>query len=74
MRQRGNLKKSDISNRIFVNEDVTATRALLAYRARQLRKKGNIADTWSVNGKIVIKDKLNKIVTVTTMSDINKFE
>ena len=74
LRQRGNLKKSDISNRIFVNEDLTATGALLAYRARQLRKKGKIADTWSVNGKIVIKDNLSKIVTVTTMSAINKFE
>ena len=74
LRQRGNLKKSDFSNRIFVNEDLTATRAFLVYQARQLRKKANIADTWSVNGKIVIKDKLSKIVIVTTMSDISKFE
>ena len=41
LRQRGNLKKSDtISNCIFINEDHTATRALLVYQARKLLTRG----------------------------------
>jgi len=47
--------------------------ALLAYQAGKLRKEGNIADKWSVNGKIIIKDKFSKIVVVTTKLNINKF-
>jgi len=55
------MKSDTISNRIFRNEDITVTRVFLAYQARQLRKEGKIADTWSVNGKIVIKDTFSKI-------------
>ena len=43
LRQRGNLKKSDtIYNRIFINEDLTATRALLAYQAGTLRNESKL--------------------------------
>ena len=58
-RQRSKLKTS-------ANKD---RRARLAYDARNLRKLGTILDTWTYNGKILIKDRKNKIFVVSTKSD-----
>ena len=46
---------------IYVNEDLTAYRAKLAFNARQLKTKGRVADTSTFNGKIVVKDKRNNM-------------
>ena len=54
---RFNLKtrNKDGHRRIFVNEDLTATRGALAYRTRTLKKEGRIMDCWTVAGKIMVK-------------------
>ena len=67
--QRSKLKASTNKGRIFVNKDLTARRARLAYDARNLRKLGTILDTWTYNGKILIKDRKNKIFVVSMKSD-----
>ena len=54
---------------VFVNEDLTARRARLAYDARYLRKLGTILDTWTYNGTILAKDRENKIFVVSTKPD-----
>ena len=41
---------------IFVNEDLTSTSASLAADARSLKKAGKIADSWTYNGNILIKN------------------
>ena len=59
---------------IYVNEDLTAYRAKLAFDARQLKKKGRVADTWTFNGKIVIKDKRNNISEIASADDLVRFQ
>ncbi|KAI0221861.1 hypothetical protein LSAT2_026884, partial [Lamellibrachia satsuma] len=54
---------------VFVNEDLTARRARLAYDARNLRKLGTILDTWTYNSKTLVKDCNHKFVVVSTKSD-----
>ena len=53
--------------RIFINEDLTAQRASLLYQARQLKKKREINDCWSVDGQILIKGKCVCITCVICM-------
>ena len=47
---RFNLKtrNKDGHRRVFVNEDLTATRVALAYRTTTLKKEGRIMDCWTV--------------------------
>ena len=59
--------------RIFINEDLTARRASLAYVTRQLKKSGKINDSWTHDGKILIKDLNNKIVQIISESDLGKY-
>ena len=68
-RQRSKLKASTNKGRVFVNEDLTGRRAWFAYDARNLRKLGTVLDTWTYNGKILIRDRKNKIFVVSTKSD-----
>ena len=59
---------------IYVNEDLSAYRAKLAFDARQLKKKGRVADTWTFNGKIVVKDKRNNISEIASADDLVRFQ
>ena len=60
---------------IFLNEDLTKFRKELAYECRLLKKNINsfVAQTWSRDGKIFVKDNLEKTHRILTMHDINKF-
>ena len=73
LRQRGNLKTTR-ANRVYVKEDLTAILAQLAYQARILRKEEKLSDTWTVNGKVVVKDQQIKIAVVTTKTDFEKWK
>ena len=54
---------SDMSH-IYIDEDLTKFRANLAREARSLRNSGQINDTWTMYGKIMVKDKHNRIKIV----------
>ena len=41
--------------RIYVNEQLTQNNAALFKKARDLRKHGNIDNTWTYNGKVFLK-------------------
>ena len=41
---------------LFINEDLTPGREKLAFQARDLRRKKLIANTWTRNGDIYIKE------------------
>ena len=62
-RARTRLKGHDI----YLNEDLTARRAKLAYDARQLKKVKKIVDCWSSYGKVIVKDSNNKIREIGTV-------
>ena len=71
-RARFQLKDHNASarNKVFVNEDLTATRGALAYQTRQLKKAGNITDCWTTAGKVLIKTKDGLVVNVSSDSDL----
>ena len=58
--------------RIFINDDLTAQQASLLYQARQLKKKREINDCWSVDGQILIKDTANKVIPIHKEADLKK--
>ena len=66
-RARSGLKTYNSQNReapVYANDDLTARRAKLAFECRKLKKDKKIADTWTYNGKVVIKDLTGKITEV----------
>ena len=60
--------------RVFVNEDLTAARAALASKTRQLKKAGKILDTWTVNGKVMVKNRRNEIAPIKSSADLIPFQ
>ena len=71
-RSRFQLKDHNASahNKVFVNEDLTATRGALAYQTRELKKAGNITDCWTTAGKVLIKTKDGLVVNVSSDYDL----
>ena len=53
-------------HRVYINEDLTKTRAEVAAKARQLKRDGKVDDTWIRDDFIVVKKK--KKVTLSTES------
>ena len=54
---------------IFISDDLTRRRALLAKMGRDLRRRGKIRDTWVFDGRIMIKDNRNKVHEIRRESD-----
>ena len=68
MRSRKHLR-NDMPN-IFINEDLTQVRSALLFKARSLKREKRLTDCWSYDGRIVVKDNDNRIVTVTSEADL----
>ena len=49
-------------------------RRKLSFDARKLKKKGRVADTWTFNGKIVVKDNRNNICEIASADDLVRFQ
>ncbi len=49
---------------IQINEDLTYMRSSTAFRARQLKRREMIQDTWTQDGRVVIKDSNGRISSV----------
>ena len=52
--------------RIFINEDMTKTRATIAWEARNLKRDKKILDTWTRDGVVFVKTEENNIKAYTT--------
>ena len=70
VQKRGALKSCGYAGK-FINEDLTRSRSLLLYKCRELKRQGRIQDTWSTDGKILVKDRSGKICPVMTESDLS---
>ena len=71
---RSRVKAKDNGYRgIFVNEDLTKTRASLLYTARTLKSAGKIDSCWSFDGTILVKDASMKVFRINCAEDLNKF-
>ena len=62
------------AEKVYINEDLTNTRAKLAKRMRDIKKQGLIVDTWTRDGVIYIKTPSEKIVRVTCEADLRIHE
>ena len=49
---------------VNINEDLTKTRNTLAYRARQLKRKRFISQTWTVDVKIFVRNNRDLVTTI----------
>ena len=47
---------------LYLNDDLTRSRAQLLYECRQAKKKELIADCWSYDGSIIVKTITNKML------------
>ena len=56
---------------IFINDDLTPRRAKLAFDARALKRSKKIADCWTAYGKVMVKDRHNKVTEVKSPSDLH---
>ena len=80
LKNKKNLKTLKNCEEVYINEDLTSTRAKWAQRARDLRKKDKIQSTWTRDGVIFIKHKdIDKdtpgpIDRVASESDLQKIE
>ena len=74
-RAKTKLKNSDI----FVSEDLTRYRNKLAYSARKLKREKRLVDTYTTDGKILVKARLNlndptpKTFEVKEEADLDKY-
>ena len=68
-----NVREDENMKRIYINEDLTKFRANLARDARALRNSGVINDTWTQYGKIIVKDKQNRISVIHDQSELQAF-
>ena len=64
------LTMLSIADRIFINEDLTGRRAMLAHSTRTRKKDNKIVDCWTTNGNVMIKDLTNKIQQVRSDTDL----
>ena len=51
---------------VFINEDLTKTRATIAWEARTLKRERKISDTWTRDGVIFVKKGESGIQSFTT--------
>lgn len=56
-----------------MNEDLTKRRNAIAYKARQLKKVSFVANTWTMDGKIFIKNNQDCISTINTELDLQTY-
>lgn len=55
---------------LYINESLTKERAKLFYKARQLKKNDLIADTWTRDGLIFVKNSDNTVVACIRETDL----
>ena len=63
------MLKNKTGPKVFVNEDLTSTRAALAFQTRQLKNR-TVMDCWTAAGKVMIKDNSGRVVHVTSESEL----
>ena len=69
-------QKIGISTKLFSTSGpnlVILARSKLSFAARDLKCKNKINDTWTVDGRIKIRNNYNRIVNIETMADLEKY-
>ena len=68
-----NAEENKDKPKIYLNEDLTKLRAGLAKKARYLKTAGKILDTWTMYGKILVKDNFNQVKVITKGEELLNF-
>lgn len=55
---------------VFINEDLTKSKATLLWSARQHKRNNKIKDCWSADGNILVKDNAGRIHPIKTAHDL----
>ena len=76
IRARKKLKEfnKDENENIYINEDLTKTRAQLAYKARMMKKEKLINEVWTWDGVVRVKDLYNKVHVINRETDFEKLK
>ena len=75
---RARIKLKDLNRRnretpVFVNDDLTSRRSKLAFECRKLKKGKKITDTWTFNGKVLVKDLANKVIQINGLEQLRNY-
>ena len=70
---KGRAQLRSEKSRVFINEDITQSRKLVAFECRGLRKANLIKKTWVYAGKIYIQDNNDKKLRIDTVKDVEAF-
>ena len=71
---KGRVKLRDAHSKVFINEELTRTRRMLAYESRQLKKKDLIKKTWVYKGNVYILDKSDNKLSVWCLDDLSPYQ
>ena len=66
-------KSAEPALRLYINEDLTLRRSLMAFQTRKLRAEKKIADCWTHNGHVVVKENNNLIKRINSPRDLNSY-
>ena len=59
---------------VYFQDDLVKSRAQLYYKARMSKKDNKLSDTWTYDGKILIKDHRNRIYEIKSESMLKEHE
>ena len=59
---------------VFFNEALCKYRSDLYFKARQLKRVAKITDTWTVDGRVKIKDNNNHISSIDQIADLSQYQ
>lgn len=58
----------------MVTEDLTKERSFIAWKARILKRKTKVKDTWTWDGRIYITENSKNVVTITRRNQLLKYD
>lgn len=64
--------KADRTKKIFINEDLTKFRSELFFKTRQLKKKQQIADCWTFDGRVLLKNSRGVVTAINSQDDLEQ--
>ena len=70
---RSGLKGNDKYSKVYINEDLTSSRSKLFKCARKLYKDRLIQNCWTFDGRVFVKDHVDKQHLISNPSDLEKF-
>ena len=58
---------------VYIAEDLTRSKAKVAFNAREMKRQGHISDTWVFDSSIFIKDNSGHIKKIAQQDDLKKY-